>query len=276
MIKIDFQNKKTDLFKISNFVRRNNLEHISILDQAFEQDVLVENNKNFLSNFINSIRNKKDIKSQLYQDMFASFIIGNKFDKTFLEFGATNGIDLSNSYTLEKYLNWKGVLSEPSPQWYDELKKNRPHINIITECIWSESNKELNFFVSDVGVLSSLEDFKESDKISMPGNTKERLKSGKNTTVKTISLNDVIEKQFDYKTPSYISVDTEGSEYEILKNFNFKKYRPLVFTVEHNFTELQLKIDELMYLNEYIRVFKSLTTFDAWYITKEIFEEINI
>ena len=39
MIKIDFQNKKTDLFKISNFVRRNNLEHISILDQAFEQDV---------------------------------------------------------------------------------------------------------------------------------------------------------------------------------------------------------------------------------------------
>ena len=276
MIKIDFQNKKTDLFKISNFVRRNNLEHISILDQAFEQDVLVENNKNFLSNFINSIRNKKDIKSQLYQDMFASFIIGNKFDKTFLEFGATNGIDLSNSYTLEKYLNWRGVLSEPSPQWYDELKKNRPHTNIITECIWSESNKELNFFVSDVGVLSSLEDFKESDKISMPGNTKERLKSGKNTTVKTISLNDVIEKQFDYKTPSYISVDTEGSEYEILKNFNFKKYRPLVFTIEHNFTELQLKIDELMYLNEYIRVFKSLTVFDAWYVAKEVFDEINI
>ena len=276
MLKINFQNKKTDLFKISNFVRRNNLDHISVLDQAFEQNVLVENNKNFLSNFINSIRNKKDIKSQLYQDMFASFIIGDKFDKTFLEFGATNGIDLSNSYTLEKYLNWKGVLSEPSPQWYDEFKKNRPHTKIISECVWSESNKDLNFFVSDVGVLSSLEDFKESDKISMPGNTKERLKSGKNITVKTISLNDVIEKQFDYKTPSYISVDTEGSEYEILKNFNFKKYRPLVFTVEHNFTELQLKIDELMYLNEYIRVFKSLTTFDAWYITKEVFDEINI
>ena len=61
MLKINFQNKKTDLFKISNFVRRNNLDHISVLDQAFEQNVLVENNKNFLSNFINSIRNKKDI-----------------------------------------------------------------------------------------------------------------------------------------------------------------------------------------------------------------------
>ena len=276
MIKIDYQNKKLDFYKISSFARENKLDHINALDQAFEQNILIEDNKDLLSNFINSIRNKRDIKSQLYQDMFASFIIGDKFEKTFFEFGATNGIDLSNSYTLERYLNWKGALSEPSPQWHDELKKNRPYTNIISECIWSESNKELNFFVSDVGVLSSLENFKESDKISMPGNTQARVKNGKNITVKTISLNDVIEKQFNSKSPSYISIDTEGSEYEILKNFNFKKYKPLVFTIEHNFTELQLKIDQLMYSNGYIRVFKSLTTFDAWYVEKNVFEEINI
>ena len=276
MIKIDYQNKKLDFYKISSFARENKLHHINALDQAFEQNVLIEDNKDLLSNFINSIRNKEDIKSQLYQDMFASFIIGDKFEKTFFEFGATNGIDLSNSYTLERYLNWRGVLSEPSPQWHDELKKNRPYTNIISECIWSESNKELNFFVSDVGVLSSLENFKESDKISMPGNTQARVKNGKNIIVKTISLNDVIEKQFNSKSPSYISIDTEGSEYEILKNFNFKKYKPLVFTIEHNFTELQLKIDKLMYSNDYIRVFKSLTTFDAWYVEKNVFNEINI
>ena len=276
MIKINYQNKKLDFYKISSFARENKLDHINALDQALEQNVLIEDNKDLLSNFINSIRNKEDIKSQLYQDMFASFVIGDKFEKTFFEFGATNGIDLSNSYTLERYLNWKGVLSEPSPQWHDELKKNRPYTNIISECIWSESNKELNFFVSDVGVLSSLENFKESDKISMPGNTQARVKNGKNIIVKTISLNDVIEKQFNSKSPSYISIDTEGSEYEILKNFNFKKYKPLVFTIEHNFTELQLKIDKLMYSNDYIRVFKSLTTFDAWYVEKNVFEEINI
>ena len=276
MIKINYQNKKLDFYKISSFARENKLDHINALDQALEQNVLIEDNKDLLSNFINSIRNKEDIKSQLYQDMFASFIIGDKFEKTFFEFGATNGIDLSNSYTLERYLNWKGVLSEPSPQWHDELKKNRPYTNIISECIWSESNKELNFFVSDVGVLSSLENFKESDKISMPGNTQARVKNGKNIIVKTISLNDVIEKQFNSKSPSYISIDTEGSEYEILKNFNFKKYKPLVFTIEHNFTELQLKIDKLMYSNNYIRVFKFLTTFDAWYVEKNVFNEINV
>ncbi len=39
--------------------------------------------------------------------------------------------------------------------------------------------------------------------------------------------------------PSYISVDTEGSEFEILNSFNFSKYQPAVFTFEHNFTDLQ-------------------------------------
>jgi len=61
---------------------------------------LIDDNKNYLLNFISSIKNKRNIKSQLYQDVFASFVVGDKFDKTFFEFGATNRIDLSNSYKI--------------------------------------------------------------------------------------------------------------------------------------------------------------------------------
>ena len=275
MTKVDFNNKKVDFFAINSFVKKSNLNHSSVLEQAFQQEALIDDNKNLLSNFISSIKNKNNIKSQLYQDVFASFVVGDKFDKTFFEFGATNGIDLSNSYILETLLNWKGALSEPSPQWHSELKKNRPNVNIITDCIWSESKKELDFFVSNVGVLSTLNDFKESDKISIPGNTSARVKNGKIVSVKTISLNHVIEKEFKFKTPSYISVDTEGSEYEILKVFDFKRFRPIVFTIEHNFTELQLKINELMIANDYVRVFKKITAFDAWYISREAFDLLD-
>lgn len=275
MFKIDFNNKKTNFFSIASFARKNNLNHSNILEQAFQQNAFLDEHKNLLSNFINSTKNKNNIKSQLYQDVFASFVVGDKFDKTFFEFGATNGIDLSNSYLLEKFLNWKGALSEPSPQWHNELKKNRPYTDIITDCIWSHSGNKLDFFVSDIGVLSSLNEFKESDKNSMPGNTKARIKKGKIVTVKTISLNHVIEKNFGFKTPSYISIDTEGSEYEILKTFDFKKFRPIVFTIEHNFTELELKIDKLLSTNDYIRVFKKITSFDAWYISKETFNLLN-
>ena len=269
MIKVDFHNQKVNLYNIATFAYSRNIEHSLLLREAFNQEALSVDENKLLLNFIESTKDKKNIKSQLYQDAFAAFIIGEKFDKTFLEFGATNGIDLSNSYMLEKSLGWKGTLSEPSTQWHDDLKKNRPFSDIITDCIWSESGKELNFFISDVGVLSTLNAFKENDRLSMPGNTDARIKSGKNISVKTISLNDVIQKNFKGRTPSYISIDTEGSEYQILSTFDFSKFRPVFFTVEHNFTNQQEKIDDLMKTNNYIRVFKNITAFDAWYVSAE-------
>lgn len=46
-------------------------------------------------------------------------------DGFFLEFGATNAQDLSNSYILEKEFSWKGILAEPAISWQDDFKKNR-------------------------------------------------------------------------------------------------------------------------------------------------------
>jgi len=124
--------------------------------------------------------------------------------------------------------------------------------------------------VSDQGGLSTLKDFMESDKISIPSNTNLRKKSGKLISVETISLNDVIKEYFNSICPSFISIDTEGSEYEILKAFDLNKFRPKVFTIEHNHTEKESKIEYHLINNGYVRIFRKLTTFDAWYIPSEI------
>ena len=84
--------------------------------------------------------------------------------------------------------------------------------------------------------------------------------------VETVSINEVIETNFHGNSPSYVSIDTEGSEYEILNSLDFEKYRPVVFTIEHNFTNLQNKIDALMISKDYTRVFRELTSFDGWYV----------
>ena len=273
-MKINFT-KKPNFWHIASVARNKNVNDYEILNQAFEQGVFEEENKIFLKKFIDWFKNVKNIKSQLYQDVFASFVIGNQFDKTFLEFGATDGLELSNSFMLENTLNWSGVLSEPSPQWHEVLKENRQYTKIIKKCIWSESGKILDFFMSDRGNFSTLNEFIDSDKYSMPLNTESRKKAGKLITVETISLNDVIKEYFNNTSPSYISIDTEGSEFKILESFNFKKYRPKVFTVEHNFTELQSKIDELMVSKNYERIFRKLTSFDAWYVSKEALNELD-
>ena len=53
--------------------------------------------------------------------------------------------------------------------------------------------------------------------------------------VKTITLQTLLQK---YKAPNiihYFSLDTEGTELEILKSVDFSKYTFLYITVEHNF-----------------------------------------
>tara|TARA_B100000795_G_scaffold268217_1_gene254745 strand:+ start:1917 stop:2747 length:831 start_codon:yes stop_codon:yes gene_type:complete len=276
MLDIKFESG-TNFFDLNDFATENNIDRYALLNAAFIQDVLITEEQIMLLNFIKSIEKKGDvIKSQLFQDAFAAFIVGNVFDKTFLEFGATDGFDLSNSFMLENRLGWSGVLAEPSPQWHKQLKGNRPNTPIITDCIWKCSGEKLDFFVSDVGVLSTLSAYVMSDLSSMPGNTSERIKNGKMVEVQTISLNDVMKKNFNGNAPSYLSIDTEGSEYEILNSLDFDKYRPIVLTVEHNFSNLEIKIDKLMNSNGYGRVFKDLTSFDAWYVRSDVLATMEI
>lgn len=59
--------------------------------------------------------NIKNIKRQINQDIFVLYTLNWKRNGFFVEFGATNGIDLSNTYLLEKDFGWKGLLSEPNP-----------------------------------------------------------------------------------------------------------------------------------------------------------------
>jgi len=267
MLNIQFEDQEMNFYKLNYFATANNIDRFEILSSALIQKTIVAEEQKLLSSFVKSVSGKgKTIKSQLFQDAFVAFIVGDLFDNTFLEFGATDGIELSNSYMLERNLGWTGVLAEPSPQWHLELKKNRPNTRIITDCIWKSSGEKLDFFVSDIGILSTLNDYKHSDSSSMPGNTQARIKNGKIIEVHSVSLNDVMEKTFNGFTPSYLSIDTEGTEFEILKSFDFGKYRPVVFTVEHNFTNLESKIDELMSSNGYVRVFRKITVFDAWYV----------
>jgi FkbM family methyltransferase len=262
--------------ELIDFAMGNKLDIYSLCHAALIKKALFSDESKLLSDFIDSLRNKSQlIRSQLLQDAFAEFIIGDRYNKTFLEFGATDGIHLSNSYMLENNFNWKGMLAEPSPQWHEKLKSNRPNTKILTKCIWKSSGEKLDFFVSDQGEFSTIKDFINSDLSSMPGNTQRRVQKGKVVEVETLSLNDVIKSNFNGDTPSYVSIDTEGTEYEILKSFDFEKFRPVVFTIEHNFTNLQNKIDKILESNGYIRVFRKITAFDSWYVLNESLDIIN-
>jgi hypothetical protein len=64
----------------------------------------------------------------------------------------------------------------------------------------------------------------------------------------------------------YLSIDTEGSEYEILANFDFSKHRFRVITCEHNYTQERDKIHTLLTEKGYLRKFEDVSQFDDWYV----------
>lgn len=55
------------------------------------------------------------------------------------------------------------------------------------------------------------------------------------------------------KIINYMSIDTEGSEYEILKSFPLDRWVIEVLTIEHNFTQNELLIDKWLSSKGYRR-----------------------
>ena len=53
--------------------------------------------------------------------------------------------------------------------------------------------------------------------------------------VETISLNDLLDFYNAPKLIDYISIDTEGSELDIIQNFDFKKRTINIISIEHNY-----------------------------------------
>jgi FkbM family methyltransferase len=203
----------------------------------------------------------RESKSQLGQDILALSLVGLDRPGYFVEFGATNGLDLSNTYMLEKHYGWKGILCEPARSWHSELFENRSSI-IDTRCVFNSSGEELEFSESIAGELSTLRDFVGADH-----HARSRVNLA-TYEVTSVTLNDLLD---EHRAPSYIdfiSIDTEGSEYQILSGVDFKKYSFGLICVEHNFTENRDKILSLLSANGYIRVFEELSQWDDWYVSK--------
>ncbi|MDA9142039.1 FkbM family methyltransferase [Gammaproteobacteria bacterium] len=195
--------------------------------------------------------------SQLRQDIYVLTKTNFKANGFFVEFGACDGIELSNTHLLEKKFNWTGILAEPARSWLGDLAKNRDCI-VVNKCVWKESNKEVLF--NEVGELSTISKFRNKDMHA------DLRKIYKEYSVTTISLNDLLIQNCAPSFIDYLSIDTEGSEFDILSAIDFHKFSFGIITVEHNFSANREKIYRLLTENGYRREFEVISNFDDWYI----------
>ena len=94
-------------------------------------------------------------KAQLDQDLFVLFATQEKRGGYFVEFGACDGVTLSNTLLLERDYGWSGIVAEPNPRWHKALKANRK-CEIDLRCVMAESGKTESFIAAAAALEARL------------------------------------------------------------------------------------------------------------------------
>ena len=178
-------------------------------------------------------------KSQFEQDKHVLDFYNGKKNGYFVEIGAYDGAESSNTFILEKEYNWSGICVECNPVYFEKLCFSRSCYK-SNSAIYNVNDRVMPFYDSG-GYAGFVETNNHSHIINDPI-----------IQVKTQTLTSLLD---NFNAPSfieYLSLDTEGSEYEILKAHDFNKYKFGYICVEHNNIHKNRKaIRELLEKNGY-------------------------
>jgi FkbM family methyltransferase len=152
----------------------------------------------------------------------------------FFECGAIDGIVHSNSLFFERALGWTGLCIEPNPDEFEKLKKNRI-CKAENYALWPEENKTIDFQKIKGGLRgwsAITESIEEQQKERIKTNIKpEDIEIIK---VPTIRLSSILKKH-GMKNIDFVSLDIEGAELDVLKDFPFDQFDIKIFLIENNF-----------------------------------------
>lgn len=184
----------------------------------------------------NRITHRYSYKAQSGQDKYVEQYL-NFNNGVYVEFGARNGIEHSNTYYFEKSYNWSGVLVEPDKRELKSIVGNRPNAKVYTGvAVCPVGIKHVDFAISSnrgwSGIRDSYDDKRWTDTIIQQ------------KRIPCVDLNTICPPKVDYMT-----VDTEGSELEILRTFNFTSHNVTIIQVERNMLTPKQKQEEKQLTN---------------------------
>tara|TARA_B100000945_G_C20398665_1_gene606147 strand:+ start:105 stop:830 length:726 start_codon:yes stop_codon:yes gene_type:complete len=234
---------------------------INILFKKLINKVKYNNYLSKKNNIVDVTENYKKIIdlgffSQEGQDKFLNKIF-NKNKGYYVDIGASDGIKISNSYFFEK-LGWDGIAIEANPKQFKNLISNRK-CKCLNICIGKKANKKI--FLQIDGPAKNYSGL--LDNYNYQHLRKAHLgvynRGGKINylEISVLNLNDVVENNII----DILFIDTEGSEFDILKSIDFNKLKIKSICVENFYKDF--RIFELLKKNDYHLIAK--TTHDEIY-----------
>ncbi|HON07887.1 MAG TPA: FkbM family methyltransferase [Verrucomicrobiota bacterium] len=169
----------------------------------------------------------------------------------FVEVGANDPFSLSQTWHLEQK-GWKGVLVEPLPERADALRKNRPNSQVFQVACGSPENVgEIDFYIGEADQLSSLEKYVDDPNVNYV----------KTIKVKVMTLDSILDEA-KISRVDFVSIDTEGTELDVLKGFSLNRWKPKLLLIEDKIHSLK----KHFYLKKQNYKLVRRTGLNNWYI----------
>ena len=157
--------------------------------------------------------------SQGGEDLILAKLFNYKPTGFFIDVGANEPVKLNNTYLFYK-LGWKGLNFEPIPELAEKFKSKRSNDIVI--------NKAMSNFVGEAEFSAGKNEYEVNSSL-----LKVNLPKQKMIKVFVDKLENILD-QLKVKEIDFISIDTEGTEVDVLEGLNLDKYRPRFILVEYN------------------------------------------
>ena len=193
---------------------------------------------NYLKLKYKSLTQKKISYSYNGIDSLVSNIFKNKKNGIYIDVGCNHPIKNNNTYLLYKK-GWRGVNIDVDSKNIKIFNYARPRDYNVNIAVSDKNGLEDLFFYHEGSPINTLS--KDISKY-------QKAEISKVLKVETQSLNYILDSSpFNNCAIDFLSIDVEGNEMKVLKDFNFLKFSPKVIVVE--FLDLNLKKLEIKNLN---------------------------
>ena len=163
----------------------------------------------------------------------------------FVEAGANDGVDQSNTFILERYRGWRGLLVEPIPELAEACRRNRS--NSIVECAalvpfdfqtTTLTMRYCNLMSVVKGAMKTTEEELEHVRI---GEELQGIRT-REVDVAAATLSSLLDKH-RFGSVDFLSLDVEGFELAALQGLDLERHRPSLMLIEARYRD---EIDSLL------------------------------
>jgi len=169
--------------------------------------------------------------AQFGEDRILSRFFSETTEGFFVEVGAYNGVEMSNTLALERR-GWRGILVEADPELAEQCRENRPNA-VVVNCAATApgGTTELGFSVAVAsrGLSAVTMDKQRLGRIRHYTGSEDV----RDIVVPARCLDHILAEQH-VRHVDVLTVDVEGHEWEVLQGTDLSRWKPTLLIIERN------------------------------------------